>query len=355
MNDSIQTRLSALGWRQSLLQQLSLDELEQLRPARVVAVRRDLRLVDAGEGVHPAHLSGHFHELGAEDQPTVGDWVLLSAQDAVIVRLLDRHSLLSRNTPGSEGQLQLLAANVDTCLLVSALNSEFNPRRLERYLAIVQQAGCAAVLVLTKRDLCDDPERFIEQTRELRGLDAVLTLDGLQDNAREVLAPWLTPGDTLVLLGSSGVGKSTLLNNLQQNQEQATNATRADEKGRHTTTDRALFPLAGGALLVDLPGLRELGLPPALDGVAAQFADVEALADGCRFRDCQHQGEPGCAVAAAVERGELSAGRLLSYHKLLAEARQRGNSVAAVQARRARDKLIARLVREVKTLKPRKG
>jgi ribosome biogenesis GTPase / thiamine phosphate phosphatase len=236
----------------------------------------------------------------------VGDWVLTDASRHV--RRLDRRSLLARRAAGSGAGEQLIAANVDTLFVTTSCNADFNPARIERYLALAAEAGTEAVIVLTKADLAAGDRNHARMAERLaRGVVAV-ELDARDPGAAEQLAPWCKAGRTVALLGSSGVGKTTLANTLTGRQDDTAAIREDDAKGRHTTTFRALRPLSAGGWLIDTPGMRELRLADVADGIDAVFDDVTELAARCRFRDCAHEAEPGCAVRAAIEEGRLDPG-----------------------------------------------
>ncbi|NIP13966.1 MAG: ribosome small subunit-dependent GTPase A [Pseudomonadales bacterium] len=337
--------LPDLGWTPFFAAQLSPEEVDRLLPARVFEVQRTHITLMAAEGELSLPLGGRWFQLDPEERPTVGDWVLVSPERDAVVRLLDRNSLLKRLSPGRTGAVQLIAANVDTLFLVSSCNQDFNPRRLERYLALAYEAGIEPVVVLTKADLCGAVEAYVDEARKLgRGLE-VVALDVRDRQALAPLSPWFAAGHTVALLGSSGVGKSTLVNALCDELVQRTAEIREDDgKGRHTTTHRSLHPLPGGGLILDSPGMRELGMAEAERGVRQMFDDVEALAHRCRFADCRHDTEPGCAVKAAIEAGGLTAERLESYRKLSREEALNAETIAERHARhRATDKLHRRV------------
>ena len=263
----------------------------------------------------------------------MGDWLLLN-HEYCFERLLERSTSFSRKAAGNKVERQQIAANVDTVFIVCALNHNFNLNRIERYLALTNEAGAEAVVVLTKADLSDQPQRYLQQVQQLDPMLMVETINALDCSTREQLSPWLKAGKTIALLGSSGVGKSTLVNTLCEEHSQFTQAAREDDdRGRHTTTARSLHLMASGAMLLDTPGMRELQLVDCEQGVGQTFADIEALAQQCRFSDCHHETEPGCAVQAAISRGDLEQRRWLNYSKLLREQAMNSETLAQKRAR----------------------
>jgi ribosome biogenesis GTPase len=332
--------LSDLGWSAFFLGQLTLDELETLRPLRLTGVERDRATGLGPDGpmtlTYPPTLSA--------GETAVGDWVLADPDARQIVRVLDRRSVVARKAAGTENRRQLIAANVDTLFLVTSCNADFNVARLERFLALALDAGAVPVVVLTKADLAEDAADYAAQARAIspRIADAI-TLDATRPEALGPLAPWLGKGQTVAFVGSSGVGKSTLIAGLT-GAEIATQDIRAhDAKGRHTTTSRTLLRTASGALVIDMPGMREVALQDVAEGIDEVFDDVVALAQGCRFRDCGHEGEPGCAVQAAVGEGRLDPARLMRWKKL---RREDAMNAEAVHDRRARERAFGRVVRD---------
>ena len=336
--------LQAIGWRAGVDPRWreAMDAHPGAHPARVVEQHRSGYVVATGpgDGVAVESLPEWQRPVGyrrgtvaPEDRPVVGDWVLVE-DGKRIVALLPRRSAIKRGAAGEHYRQQLIAANVDVAFVVCGLDGDFNPRRIERYLLLVQGSGVQPVVVLTKADL---PGADVAAARAALAAIAELGVAAVAVNARDpaavqALAPWLRPGDTVVLVGSSGAGKSTLTNTLLGVDRMKTAAVREhDARGRHTTTHRALVPLPSGACLIDTPGMRELKPTGEEDVADGGFADIEALAAECRFRDCAHGGEPGCAVRAAIARGELDEGRFLHYLKL-------GGEVAA-----ASDRLASRL------------
>ena len=319
--------LEALGWGEpfaSAFAALAADSGEGWVPARVVGQLGSYR-VATGEAELPAEPAGRLkREPGG--LPAVGDWVALELPSAPggaarIRAVLPRRSRFSRKVAGERTAEQVVAANLDTVLLVSGLDGDWNPRRIERYLAATWTSGANPVVVLNKSDRADDPEALELATAEVALGVPVHRVSARTGEGVEALATYFPEGATVGLLGSSGVGKSTLVNRILGGEVQKTGEVRAgDDRGRHTTTRRELFRTPWGGLVLDTPGMRELQLWDAEEGIEAAFADVEALAQGCRFRDCRHQGEPGCAVVAAVDEGSLTPERLDSYRKLQREA-----------------------------------
>ncbi len=319
-------RLHHLGWNDRLEQAFAPHALDQLEPARVLRVDRTQLLVASERGAAPAVVSGRFRnaQVAPAAFPTVGDWVAIAppAADgpALVHAVLPRTGVFSRRDAGRRLEEQVLAANVDVALLVCGLDGDFNLRRIERYVATAWDSGATPVIVLNKADLCDDVDARIAEVEAVAPGVAVVALSASQGDGLDALAPWLATGRTLALFGSSGVGKSTLANALLGEARQRTQEVREDDdRGRHTTVHRELLPLPGGALLVDGPGLRLVKLWADDDSLEATFADVDALARGCRFGDCRHDGEPGCAVRAAIDAGTLEPSRLRSWLKLQRE------------------------------------
>lgn len=339
--------LESLGWGPELAQQFSrIVESSSLPlvPGRVVRQARGLLTVQTAERLLLARTAGRLlhHAPGTESLPTVGDWVALlmppGQGDGMLHAVLPRKSLLMRRAVGRERHGQLIAANLDVVLLVAGLDGNFNPRRIERALAMAWSSGASPAVLLSKADLLEDALSAVQEVESLAPGVPVLALSAWTGAGLEAVQALLPPGKTGALLGSSGVGKSTLVNRLLGEARLATQEVRfEDDKGRHTTTHRELFLLPHGGLLIDGPGMRELGLlGDEEEGVEQTFNDILELAEGCRFNNCGHQSEPGCAVRAAVQSGTLPPERLASFEKLRREQayHARQSSASAQQEHR---------------------
>lgn len=310
------TDLAGLGWRPDR----DADLPSGTEPGRVARVDRGRLRVLTADGERAAFPAAALHDGSGLGGPAVGDWVALRGDLAVA--LLPRRSAFVRTTAGRTSAAQVVAANLDVVLVVDSLATETRLRRVERYLAVAWSSGATPVVVLTKSDRCDDVPAAVEQVAEdALGVD-VLPVSSITGDGLDAVRSLLGPGRTAAMVGPSGVGKSSLANALAGRTLAATREIREDGRGRHTTTARELHVLPGGGLLVDTPGMRELGLYDDEEGVATAYADVTDLAGQCRFRDCEHRTEPGCAVAAAIDDGRLDPGRLLGWRKLQAEARR---------------------------------
>jgi len=347
MNSKTST-LADFGWTPFFASQLDPVDSDSAVPVRVVAVHRD-RLHVVGPEIDTFVPPFRQTEGAEESTATVGDWLLLDATATRGHRLLRRQSLFKRRAAGAGRRLQLIAANVNTLFIVSSCNQDFNPARLERYLALAREAQVLPVVVLTKADLAADPEEFARAAGKLLPGLMVETLDARDPEMATRLGQWCAGGETVALVGSSGVGKSTLINTLTATQAAVTQGIREhDDKGRHTTTGRALHRLPAGGWLVDTPGMREIQLTDVGAGLDDVFAEVLAIAANCRFRDCSHRGEPDCAINAAILAGTLDAGRVKRWRKLVAEEAHNNETLAE---RHARNRGFGKLARRMQAEK----
>ncbi|WP_230977041.1 ribosome small subunit-dependent GTPase A [Proteiniclasticum sediminis] len=330
-------RMLNYGFTEKILQEAS--EEAHLYPGRIISQHKELYKVALAEGEVHAEVSGKMIH-GAQsplDFPVVGDFVLLDRTSdaggyAIIHRVLPRKSLFVRKAAGKTTKAQAVGANIDLVFLCMALNKDYNLRRLERYFAVALDSGATPVMVLTKADLCSDVEKRVAEVERIAlGYDVVVT-SGATEEGYLGLKPYLAPGRTLAFMGSSGVGKSTLINRLLGAEIMATQGLRNDDKGRHTTTSRELLLLEEGGTLLDTPGMRELGLDGA--NLEESFEDIHMLAAQCKFSDCRHDREPGCAVREALDSGELTLDRLESYRKLKTENPYEGLSSRQIEKKK---------------------
>ncbi|MCP4643434.1 MAG: ribosome small subunit-dependent GTPase A [bacterium] len=349
--------LEAYGWSPHFEALFAPHRSEGREPARVVQEHRGLCTLRVHDGELDGEVAGRFrHDIaeGVGMVPAIGDWVAIKRvpdeNKAVIHAVLDRRGRFSRMAPGSRTQEQVLAANVDVVFLVCGLDNDFNPRRIERYVTTAWESGATPVVVLNKADVCPDIDTCIAEVEAVAFGVPVFAVSATTGDGIARLREEVAFGKTAAFLGSSGVGKSSIINALLGESRQATGDVREDDsRGRHTTTHREVIALADGGLVIDTPGLRELQLWADGDGLGQAFGDVEALAEQCRFRDCRHEAEPGCAIRQALEDGSLDQGRYRSYQKLqreLAYAAKRQEQ-GARQAEKTRWKKIAVLQKQM--------
>jgi ribosome biogenesis GTPase / thiamine phosphate phosphatase len=343
--------LQQLGWTEEHKEAFS-KYSDHYVPGRVACRQKTVWEVFIDGGSVTAGISGALKKLGRF--PAVGDFIVLLHRPesgvSTIVDILPRKTRFTRGTSGRDGTDQVLAANVDIVFIVTAAGHDLNARRTERFLAIAHASGARPVLVINKSDLADDPEALAEEITPVSSGVPVIAVSALSGEGVSRLEPYLTPATTIVLIGSSGVGKSTLINRLLKKTVQDTSHTReSDGRGRHTTTVRQLFVLEGGALMIDSPGIREVGIGTAAGGMSETFSDILELADGCRFSDCRHEQEPGCAVLEAVQNGDISSSRLENYHRLMRELafEQDKAEIGLARSEKKRWKGIAKFAKEI--------
>jgi ribosome biogenesis GTPase / thiamine phosphate phosphatase len=325
----------------------------QDRLGRVTSVHRSKSTVLGDSGECVVELSPDLRLRESIDRPTVGDWVVLDESLSRIEQVLERKSLFSRLGAGRGSGIQPIAANIDILFIVTSCNEEFKESRLERYLALCAEAGAMPVVVLTKADLADDVDAYVRRARRVQAGLPVETANALDPATLDGIRAWIGDISTVALVGSSGVGKSTLLNTLAGRTLAATSGIREqDKKGRHTTTHRELHVLPGGGLLIDVPGMRELRVAEMDQSIGAVFEDIELLAVQCQFADCGHETEPGCAVQRAISDNSLEARRLSNYRKL---RRENAEATATLAEKRAQGREFAKVVKEAKRLKNSKA
>jgi ribosome biogenesis GTPase len=349
-------RLDDYGWCDRVDALFAFFRDRDLVPARVSRVDRGAVVVETAEGTGAAVVPGALDADGESGPPAVGDWVALDtrADTAVVRAIMPRTGALRRRRPGAADSDQVVAANVDLVFVVESVERGPNPRRIERAVALAWDAGATPVVVATKIDLADDPDGALTRARVGAPFEEVLPVSAVTSEGLGAISDLLAPGATAVLLGPSGVGKSTLINRLLGEERMAVSEVRAaDAKGRHTTTRRELVVLPEGGCLIDTPGVRELGLWLTADGIDIAFPEIERAAERCRFRDCRHDTEPGCAVLAEVEAGRIDAARLAGYHRLRREAERLEERVDPTRRHeiRARERGFGKMVKQFKRLK----
>jgi ribosome biogenesis GTPase len=318
--------LQSLGWSDFFASSFEPYRQQGFTVGRVAIEHRNTYVLYSEHGELWAEISGKLRHSATERQdfPAVGDWVVIrtskSEQRAIIHEILPRKSKFSRQTAGAITEEQIVATNIDTVFLVSGLDGDFNPRRIERYLILAWESGAHPVIVLNKADLCHNLEDCLDKVEAVALGVPIVVLSAAHNQGLDALTPYLQVGQTVALLGSSGVGKSTLSNQLMGEAVQAVQSVReGDDRGKHTTTYRELILLPHGGLIIDTPGMREIQIWAANESLQETFADIEALAQQCRFRDCQHSQEPGCAVQQSLSEGRLDYSRFLNYQKLQKE------------------------------------
>lgn len=339
--------LADLGWTNFYQSQLDIEEVTTTTPARVRGVHRTQISVLTTAGKTDLTLDAGMSTA----QIAIGDWVLCDPQTARMIRRLDRISTLQRGSDYQHGERQLIAANIDTLFITTSCNADFNVARLERYLALAYDAEVTPVILLTKSDQIDNAQDYIAQAQALGPDLAIVALDARDVTETTKLGPWCGKGQTVALAGSSGVGKTTLTNALTGGQGATQGIREDDARGRHTTTGRSLHPLPSGGWLIDTPGMRGLGVADVVSGINEVFAEISTLEDQCRFRDCKHEGEPGCAVLAAIERGDVTPERLKRFQKL---RREDAIATQTIAQARERNKKHGKMVKSALKRKKKK-
>ena len=345
--------LQQLGLVPFFTQQLDDIDLLGERVGRVTSIQRSKSTVMCDSEERQVDLSLPLCQSTAIERPTVGDWIVLDESLSKIELVLDRKSLFKRVGAGRNTEIQLIAANIDTLFIVTSCNEEFKESRLERYLTLCADAGATPVIVLTKTDIADDVDTYIGRARSVQAGIPVESVNALDSATLGGVRAWINDVSTIALVGTSGVGKSTLLNALAGNALAATSEIREqDKKGRHTTNHRELFRLPSGGLLIDVPGMRELRVGEIDQSIGKVFEDIEQLAMQCQFSDCKHENEPGCAVLQAIEEKTIDSRRLANYQKLL---RENALATTTLAEKRAKGRGLAKMIKEAKQMKQVKG
>jgi ribosome biogenesis GTPase len=346
-------RLQKFGLVPFFAQQLADNNLLKERLGRVTSVQRSRSTIVCDAGERTVEFSPALQQVAAIDRPTVGDWIVLDETSSRIERVLDRKTLFKRVGAGTSIAIQPIAANIDTLFIVTSCNEEFKESRLERYLTLCADAGATPVIVLTKIDLTDQIDSYIDRARKVQAGIPVETANALNPETLDGVRAWIDDHSTIALAGSSGVGKSTLLNALAGRSLAETNVVREqDKKGRHTTTHRELHRLPTGGLLIDVPGMRELRVADVDQSFGVVFEDIERLATQCQFADCRHDTEPGCAVLKAIEAEEIDGRRLANYQKL---QRENALATATLAEKRAQGREFAKMVKDAKHIKQKRA
>lgn len=349
MNNLI--NINKYGFSEEYLSKNLLDS--NLEPARILSQEKGFYRIITNKGEKLAEVSGKFRFQAdvSSEYPAVGDFVLVNwnelGNSAIIESLLPRKSAFVRKAVGEVQQEQVVAANIDTVFLCMSLNNNFNLRRLERFITSAWDSGAMPVVVLTKSDLCDDLEQKLTEVSSIAfGVDVLVT-NSIDENGYEEILPFISEGKTIAFIGSSGVGKSTIINHLLGKEYLKTGEICNNDKGRHTTTRRELFLLPSGGMVIDTPGMREFGMWDNDKGIERTFEDIEELSDQCKFRNCTHTKEPGCAIQKALETGELELKRWKSYQKLKAENNYVEDKEGYMLTKGKKEKEISKLIKKM--------
>lgn len=350
--------LKNIGWDDFFQNQVSTDQLNNHVIARVIAEHKNTFTVKTENAESRATISGRFfHKLKrTADMPVVGDWVLLRKPvetTGIIEKIITRRTMLSRRAPddrktfGNDKE-QAIVSNIDTVFIVSSLNQNFNLSRIERALALVYSSGASPIILLSKSDLCDDTANKVLAVEQIAFGVPVVSFSNITNANIEQIAGFITPGKTACLIGSSGVGKTSLTNTLCGLSEKTIAVRSSDDRGRHATTARSMYILDNGGMLIDTPGIREIGLLDGTDGIDCMYDDIEELTQTCKFSNCTHTSEPGCALLSAIENGALDERRLRNYFRLQRENRFQTDKAGAVRAKEEWLKKLSKTLRQMK-------